>query len=84
VPAYDPSAHLPLDDVLEDRPLWEDLLRRHYPGATTVVVDAIMFATYLDDDTAIDVAKLVRWLPTSERGKVLRIWPQLTDLLEDE
>jgi len=70
--------------MLEARPFWEDLLRRHALGATTVVVEAITLATHLDDDTAADVAKLVRWLPESERARVLGIWPQLTGLVEDE
>jgi len=74
---------LGLQDILDDRPLWEDLLRHRYPGATVAVVEAITSATHLDDDSALHVAKLVRWLSSPERERVVKIWPQLAKYLDE-
>jgi hypothetical protein len=81
VPACDHPARrhdpLSLQEVLDDLPLWEDLLRRHYPGATTVVVEAISTALHLDEQTARQAANLVRWLSAADRQSLLILWPQL-------
>jgi hypothetical protein len=87
VPACDHPARrrdpLSLQDVLDDRPLWEDLLRHHYPGATTLVVEAISTAIHLDDGMTRETAQLVRWLSAADRERVLILWPHLATHLDD-
>jgi len=80
VPSDSPPSRPGLGDLLAERGRWEELVRRRVPGAISDVVEAVASAS-MDDYDAVDVVRLVRWLPAPELERVAATWPQIARLM---